>query len=1329
MERYHVLQMVGQGCFGKVFKGRRKQTGKIVAMKFISKRGKPEKDQENLRREIGILQRLDHENIILLLDWFETSTDFVVVTQFAYGELFEIFQDDKRLPEAEVSNIGRQLVKALNYLHSEKVIHRDMKPQNVLVSSNGTIKLCDFGFARALSSYTTVLTSIKGTPLYMAPELVQELPYDGRVDLWSLGVICYELFVGQPPFYTNSLMTLVQLIIQKPVHFPDSMSSTFRSFLKGLLQKDPSYRLGWPDLLSHPFIKEAFGRQGSAREVGALRPPPARARSSSAKATATKHLIEAWGQAAAAPLGIAGGAGGAGAGAPPGAPVTPGGCQTWQTIEPWLPFFRQASAAPGRHCSDTLNEDFADLCVKVLELYAEVLDLQLVTKETPRLERQGLELSLTEAKRGEGKMSLPLSWLLRGLIHVFSHANPPAVLSRLATTMCASQLLKVMKCLCQSHARDWGPAWDVLSDLSRLFGLWLRSLLTLGMTKLCDEVLCPDGILFQFLALAPALIVKEGSCKELGVQSDTIIHVGAAINSVKCIGVVFSHISNAASASPGSSFAAGLYRGLSGLDGNKASKRTAEAVALLCACLRWHPRLTKNALCPANEGEKMFRAVVQALAALITRSGKSFPWGDLATAPGAKLPSSKDSKDSKVYLSVRGLIDAVRTEMARSEGLPGEGELTALLWELRHDASALKLLIGLLWSSNEMCKELAASLTDSIGLGFSPESVLTAIEATCQDRAQHKTLGPLAMLLVVHVLCLRPFGGEPQFARVGSPPRTCSPLPPWCNLTTMQAVISCLPFDPGQQDVISVLCRCYALELVAALGFCLTASKDARAQICESMNGVRDVVHVLLSSAATKAFTQQLMDELQLNEVAAHGCLLRGPLDGVLAVASLQRALTSGSPPQLVRTVLGAAFAAEEPESLLALMGPKALLQFLDIFAGSQEFLAPSFATLRCALSLFSALQCLSMLPLSEIPGMPINLAPAFEASLGLILQILQLLEPERGQVEEIHAEFHRYQTIATVLRLFATLAMEQGMAGGSKTWWPCFCSGLHLLTVLVLEHQTLAHEFVMNEGVQMVKRRKLLSMELVFSEEGGVVVTDVLVILSQLARLSADYYPLLFSMDICPALRELLSCANPAVRAKACSAVGNMVRHSDVFYHEMKQAGVIKQLVQLCSDSDEACRKFASFAVGNSAFHSYTLYNDLAPAIPKLLHLLRDPEEKTRANAAGALGNLVRNSDELCRAIIQEGALEGLCDIIRVRCPAPDAAAAKLTSDSSVKIALFSLGNLAVHAACRSELCSTKVVELCQFLVRICNREEMVHQYAKRLLQKLGLETARRKS
>ena len=84
-----------------------------------------------------------------------------------------------------------------------------MKPQNILISANGVIKLCDFGFARAMSNNTVVLTSIKGTPLYMSPELVQEMPYDHTADLWSLGVIIYELFVGQPPFYTNSIYTLI----------------------------------------------------------------------------------------------------------------------------------------------------------------------------------------------------------------------------------------------------------------------------------------------------------------------------------------------------------------------------------------------------------------------------------------------------------------------------------------------------------------------------------------------------------------------------------------------------------------------------------------------------------------------------------------------------------------------------------------------------------------------------------------------------------------------------------------------------------------------------------------------------------------------------------------------------------------------------------------------------------------------------------------------------------------------------------------------------------------------------------------------------------------
>ncbi|KAJ4976390.1 hypothetical protein NE237_001496 [Protea cynaroides] len=97
---------------------------------------------------------------------------------------------------------------------------------------------------------------LSGTPLYMASELVREQPYNHTADLWSLGVILYELFVGQPPFYTNSVYVLIRHIIKDPVKYPDSISPNYKSFLRGLLNKIQQNRLTWPALLEHPFVKE-----------------------------------------------------------------------------------------------------------------------------------------------------------------------------------------------------------------------------------------------------------------------------------------------------------------------------------------------------------------------------------------------------------------------------------------------------------------------------------------------------------------------------------------------------------------------------------------------------------------------------------------------------------------------------------------------------------------------------------------------------------------------------------------------------------------------------------------------------------------------------------------------------------------------------------------------------------------------------------------------------------------------------------------------------------------------------------------------------------------
>ncbi|NWV69477.1 STK36 kinase, partial [Malurus elegans] len=254
MESYHILEMIGEGSFGRVYKGRRKHSAQVVALKFIPKVGRSEKELKNLQREIEIVRDLHHPNIIQMLDSFETAKEVVVVTDYAEGELFQILEDDGSLPEEQVQTIAAQLISALYYLHSHRILHRDMKPQNILLGKDGVVKLCDFGFARAMSIHTMVLTSIKGTPLYMSPELVEERPYDHTADLWSVGCILYELFVGTPPFYTNSIFQLVSLIVKDPVKWPTTMSPVFKSFLQGLLMKDPHQRLSWPELLSHPFI-------------------------------------------------------------------------------------------------------------------------------------------------------------------------------------------------------------------------------------------------------------------------------------------------------------------------------------------------------------------------------------------------------------------------------------------------------------------------------------------------------------------------------------------------------------------------------------------------------------------------------------------------------------------------------------------------------------------------------------------------------------------------------------------------------------------------------------------------------------------------------------------------------------------------------------------------------------------------------------------------------------------------------------------------------------------------------------------------------------------
>uniref|UniRef100_A0A8D8EUV9 non-specific serine/threonine protein kinase n=2 Tax=Culex pipiens TaxID=7175 RepID=A0A8D8EUV9_CULPI len=254
MDKYAINNLVGEGSFGKVYKAIDKESKTTVALKIISKRGRSGRELKGLRGECEIQRNLQHPNIIRMLDSFETEHEIVAVTEFARTDLHSLLRDGS-LGEPKTQKITYDLVSALYYLHSHRILHRDLKPQNILMDRNMTAKLCDFGFARNMTMGTHVLTSIKGTPLYMAPELLEAKPYDHHADLWSLGCIIYEMLAGEPPFSSTSMIHLVRLIRNQYIKWPSFLTTNCISFVQGLLERDPSHRMAWSKIISHPFVK------------------------------------------------------------------------------------------------------------------------------------------------------------------------------------------------------------------------------------------------------------------------------------------------------------------------------------------------------------------------------------------------------------------------------------------------------------------------------------------------------------------------------------------------------------------------------------------------------------------------------------------------------------------------------------------------------------------------------------------------------------------------------------------------------------------------------------------------------------------------------------------------------------------------------------------------------------------------------------------------------------------------------------------------------------------------------------------------------------------
>ncbi|XP_077418145.1 serine/threonine-protein kinase ULK1a isoform X2 [Vanacampus margaritifer] len=259
--------LIGHGAFAVVFKGRHKEKqGWEVAVKCINKKNLA-KSHSLLGKEIKILKELKHENIVRLLDYQEMGGCVYLVMEYCNGgDLAEYLQSKGTLSEDTIRVFFQQIAQAMKVLQSKGILHRDLKPQNILLchprgkrssSINTSVKIADFGFARYLQTNTMAAT-LCGSPMYMAPEVIMSHSYDAKADLWSLGTIIYQCLTGKAPFYANTpqeLRLFYECNRTLVPSIPKETSSNLRQLLLGLLQRNHKDRISFDEFFYHPFLE------------------------------------------------------------------------------------------------------------------------------------------------------------------------------------------------------------------------------------------------------------------------------------------------------------------------------------------------------------------------------------------------------------------------------------------------------------------------------------------------------------------------------------------------------------------------------------------------------------------------------------------------------------------------------------------------------------------------------------------------------------------------------------------------------------------------------------------------------------------------------------------------------------------------------------------------------------------------------------------------------------------------------------------------------------------------------------------------------------------
>jgi serine/threonine protein kinase len=250
--------MLGEGAFSKVQLFQHKTTKIKYAVKKMNliQLEKLSQNKKFVLNEMSIQGRINHPNIIKLFNFYEIKKNYILILEYASkGTLFDLINSKNGLSESIAFYYFIQTLNAIYFLHLHSIIHRDLKPENLLINENNILKLCDFGWSVKLKSDKR--TTFCGTVEYMAPEIIKKQQYDETIDVWSLGVLLYELITSELPFQANNLPLLCLKILKGTYSpLPYYVSKGLKDLVENLLQVDPKKRPTIKEILKYDILKK-----------------------------------------------------------------------------------------------------------------------------------------------------------------------------------------------------------------------------------------------------------------------------------------------------------------------------------------------------------------------------------------------------------------------------------------------------------------------------------------------------------------------------------------------------------------------------------------------------------------------------------------------------------------------------------------------------------------------------------------------------------------------------------------------------------------------------------------------------------------------------------------------------------------------------------------------------------------------------------------------------------------------------------------------------------------------------------------------------------------